>query len=78
MIAVAESLQQTFFKQSALKQFGIGSLLGLLFFVAGVLQSGNPAPAFGLALLFQVIGAAIGGIVLYVFARLVWVAITRV
>jgi len=58
-------------RQSPLKQAAIGAVIGVGFFIAGLVQSPNPIPQ-GPSLLFQMIGAALGGIVLYSAARLVW------
>jgi len=58
-------------RQSPLKQAAIGAVIGIGFFVAGLVQSPNPIPQ-GISLLFQMAGAALGGIVLYLAARLVW------
>jgi len=57
--------------QSPLKQAGIGAAIGIGFFIAGLVQSPNPIPQWT-SLVFQMAGAALGGIVLYLAARLVW------
>ena len=63
--------------RTLLKHVGIGAALGVLLYVANSFEKPGSVPPFGMSLLTQVLGAAIGGIIIYLFAYLLWVSINK-
>jgi hypothetical protein len=57
-------------------QVGIGAAIGLVFFVTSAFQSEAPLPT-GMSLVLQLIGAMLGGMVLFAIGRLAWYLIGK-
>lgn len=57
-------------QQSIPKQIAIGAVVGVLFGVINQLK--EPAPVLSAAGLLQLLGAAIGGVVLYMVVYWIW------
>ena len=58
--------------RSLLKHAGIGAVLGVLLYGANAYEKPGAVPPLGLSLLLQVLGAAIGGMLIYLFGYVLW------